>query len=215
MRSNQSIKPTLIMKKIVFLFCLMLLCSCFSNLYTGRYQISLTEVMRPSDNSNQYGQLKVSESDGKYTYSDDILDIVWSIGYTQLDFALTNKSMYNMQIVWDEAIYVDQTGQSGKIMHAGIRYTDKGQPMANTSVAASSTLSDCIIPVSSVRYGQYTGWFQANLLPSFHKEKQVVLDTANSLIGSYIRVVMPIMIQGVKNEYTFVFKVNGFTPSWQ
>lgn len=202
------------MKNIVFLFCLTL-CSCFSNLYTGRYQIDLTEVLRPSDNSNQYGQLKVSDANGKYTYSDDILDIIWSVGINQLDFTLTNKSMYNMQIIWDEAIYVNQTGQSGKIMHAGIRYADKGQPMANTSVAANSTLSDCIIPVSSVRYSQYTGWSQANLLPSFHKEKQVVLDTANSLIGSHIRVVIPITIQGVKNEYTFVFKVNGFTPSWQ
>lgn len=209
------------MRKLALILVAMLgMTSCTSYRYSVHYNVSLADVERPSVQQEQYSTpviATVTEEGGvqKYSYEDQNITITWQILDQQFDFTLRNNSNHSAHILWDEVVYVDEFGNSGRVIHAGIKYVDKNQPMANTVVARGSMISDVIVPSDNIYMNNiYQGWLKRNLLRSFSDKEEVLINTAEKTIGKTMKIVMPIEIQGVVNEYVFTFKVNGYVPLW-
>ena len=188
-------------------------CGAFKS-YVASYSVGLSTVESPADAKQQFGETKVvsfnEEGISKYRYEDDYIDIVWFVGSKQFNFTLKNKSGHTLKINWDDISYVDTKGQVGRVMHAGVKYTDRNNSQPATTVPKGANISDILLPTENVYFvsGQYGGWRESYLIPCVYKTPEDFNSGASSLVGKTMTVMMPIMIENVQNDYTFTFNID-------
>ncbi len=181
------------------------------------YSVGLSSVESPADAKKQFGETKVVNfKDGdlnKYRYEDDYIDIIWYVSLKQLNFELTNKSGHTIKINWDDVSFVDITGQTGRVMHAGVKYTDRNNSQPATTIPKNAKISDLILPTDNVYYvsGQYGGWREKNLIPAYYNSQEALNNEAEKYVGKKMTVLMPIMIENIQNDYIFTFNIDEWT----
>jgi hypothetical protein len=205
------------MKKLIVLLSIAFsIAGCVPTHYI-RYDIGLKEVERPSDAKKRYGEPKIvrfeEEGKTKYSFDDGMLKIVWLPTSSQFGFFLTNKTSHSIRIIWDEAVYVDESGMSKRVMHSGVKYTDRNSPQPPTTVVRGATISDIVLPTDNVYYvrGRYGGWRELPLLPNKGTHKPEIENKAKNVVGKNIQVLLPIKIEDVVNEYVFVFSIDRYS----
>lgn len=203
------------MKKIIYTMIIAtMLTGCMT--YQGFYNVGLQEVERPENAKERYGESKIvnfeEEGKTKYSYEDDMIKIVWLPLSTQFGFTLKNKTDHSIKIIWDEAVYVDQNGSSGRVMHAGVKYTDRNNPQPPTVVVKKANIDDMIVPTDNVYYvsGQYGGWRTKPMFPNRASTQEELNALTQKYIGKEVKVLLPLKIQETINEYIFTFKVEDF-----
>lgn len=97
-------------------------------------------------------------------------------------------------------------------MHSGVKYIDRNNSQPASVIPKGATLSDIIMPTDNVYYisGQYGGWREGNLF-NFPIDKKNIEQSKLPYIGKTVKVLFPIIIEDVKNEYVFEFKINDIT----
>lgn len=142
-------------------------------------------------------------------YEDSLIKIAWVYGGTSIDFDLLNKSNQTLKIIWDDAIFISIGNESEPIFHSGIKYIDRADPKAPTSVYKNMHLSDMISPCSYSYFisGQYGGWTSKPLIPQkinvWSAKKHEYLPY---LINQTMRVILPIKMGENTLEYVFSFR---------
>lgn len=180
--------------------------SCGSMMQTSKYVVNLSAVESPENAKVQFGETKVvtfTEGDvQKYRYEDDYINIVWFVGYKQFDFSLTNKTDHTIKINWDDISYVDMNGNVGRMMHSGVKYTDRNNIQPATSIPRKASVTDILLPTDNVYWasGQYGGWRETPLIPYTYSN--------GGAEGKTMTILMPIMIENVQNDYTFEFLIS-------
>jgi len=172
---------------ISFLFVVAILSSCIPMVYY-KWDISLQQP-RPSDT---------------LMYSDEFIEIIFTVGKTQIGFDMSNKTDRGIKINWDELSYISPTGRSMRVIHSGVRLIDRNAPQSPTIVPPTSRISDIIIPSEHIYYvsGKYGGWREQDLFYDVDKTKYE---------GKEFSVYMPLEIKGKRKEYTFTFRINKVT----
>ena len=205
------------MKKFKTLFsiaiCALLFSSCgVSNL--ANYSIGLKTVESPANAKQQFGETKiVNFQDGetnKYRYEDDYINIVWYVDSKRFYFDLTNKSGHTIKINWDDISYVDYNGKVERVMHSGVKYTERNNSQPASTVPKGATLSDILIPTENVYFisGRFGGWREKYLIPCVYNDAATRDAQASSYVGKTMTIMMPIMIENVQNDYTFTFNID-------
>ena len=95
-------------------------------------------------------------------------------------------------------------------MHSGVKYTDRNNSQPSSTIPRGASLSDILLPTDNVSFisGQYGGWRESNLIPSFYKTQELLNAGAPSFVGKKMTILMPIIIESVQNDYTFEFNVD-------
>ena len=187
-------------------------CGAFKN-YIACYSVGLSSVESPADAKQQFGETKVvtfnEEGVSKYRYEDDYINIVWYVGLKQFNFTLNNKSGHRLKINWDDISFVDTEGQVGRVMHSGVKYTERNNSQPATTVPKGASISDILLPTENVYFvsGQYGGWRENYLLPCVYQTPEAFNAGASSLVGKTMTIMMHIMIENVQNDYTFTFNI--------
>lgn len=201
------------MKKIIVLLAILPLlfsCAVGPSLF---YNVGLSNVEVPADVKKQFGKTKIVklDVDGKtnYNYKDDYVDISWIVSSTQFNFVLKNKGTYSIKIPWDEVTYINASGQTGRVMHSGVKYIDRNNSQPPSIVPKNASLSDVIIPTDNIYYvsGQYGGWREGNLF-NFPIDKNNIEASKVPYVGKTVRILLPIVIEDIRNEYVFEFKID-------
>ncbi len=188
-------------------------CGAFKN-YIASYSVGLSSVESPADAKQQFGETKVvtfdEEGVSKYRYEDDYINIVWYVGSKQFNFTLNNKSGHSLKINWDDISFVDTKGQVGRVMHSGVKYSERNNSQPATTVPKGASISDILLPTENVYFvsGQYGGWRENYLLPCVYQTPEAFNAGASSLVGKTMTIMMPIMIENVQNDYTFTFNID-------
>ena len=200
------------MKKIIlFVLTTMLFASCSSLFKTTTYGVSLASVESPANSRVQYGETKVvkveQEGLSKYQYEDDFIKVFWYVSSKQFNFELTNKSGYTIKLPWDDMAYVDENGNSKRVMHSGVKYIDRNNSQPASTLPKNASHSDVLLPTDNVYFvsGSYGGWRERPLFPEYDTNEKA---QASPALGKIVRIIFPILIQDVVNEYVFEFKVN-------
>ena len=187
-------------------------CGAFKN-YIASYSVGLSSVESPADAKQQFGETKVvtfnEEGVSKYRYEDDYINIVWYVGLKQFNFTLNNKSGHRLKVNWDDISFVDTEGQVGRVMHSGVKYTERNNSQPATTVPKGASITDILLPTDNVYYvsGQYGGWRENYLLACVYQTPEAFNAGASSLVGKTMTIMMPIMIENVQNDYTFTFNI--------
>jgi hypothetical protein len=176
------------------------------------YSISLIEVERPMEAKERYGEQKITyidEEDYSYAFEDEMIRILWLPTSSKMAFLLENKTDYSIRIIWDEAAYVDENGQSHRVMHSGVRYIERDNPKPPSVVVRKGKLTDVIFPTDYVVSGS-SGWEETPILPDSQMggDPQKLLGNAKKYINKTIQILLPIQIEEFTNDYIFIFKIN-------
>ncbi len=173
----------------------------------GGYVLALTKVEKPANAQIEFGEIETKEVETKYEYQyvDNYIDIRWFPNSTNFKFVLSNNSPYSMKVLWDEAVYVDESGMSDKVIHEGTKLIDRNNSQAPTTVLRDAKISDLLAPVGKIYYDDYStydkGW----------KHRPLFSDK-RSLDNKTVRVSLPLQIQNVTNEYIFTFTIKYVHP---
>lgn len=194
------------MKNLFFIVFLASFTSC--SVYRASYDISMNEVERPESTANRYGEYTIAknEADDKFTYEDELISAVFYVAEKQVAFAITNKTQHTIKINWDESAYIDVNGKTSKVIHSGIRYMDKSAPQAPSVIVKGGILEDIVAPVDYIYYSD--GWKTKYLFQNYDFNEQEMRSTANLYVGKAIKVLLPIVIEDVQNDYIFTFTIN-------
>ena len=166
---------------------------------------TLSKVEKPKDPSNRYGKTTEIKGDSasKFNYIDDKIDITISCGIQDVSFSITNISDTSIKLIWNEASYVNTKGSTSKIMHKGIKYSQREADQPATTIIKNTKLSDLAVPIDYVEYSDVLKDWITN--PLFPLEPPMSSDMIN--LGE-VRFMLPIQIKEVVNEYIFVFDVS-------
>ena len=174
----------------------------------GKYKTALAKVEKPKDSSNRYGETTTIQDAGidKYSYNDSIIDITIFGTSEDFRFVLKNISEHSLRIIWNEAVFVGLDGSTSKIMHLGTKYSQREADQPASVVIKGAKIDDLVKPTANVYYDEgykigYStfdnGWKTKSMLPKVYTGK----------VAGEIRLMLPIQIKDVVNEYTFVFRV--------
>lgn len=210
------------MKKLTNLLFLVLIfalssCSAFKT-YVASYNVGLSKVESPANAKQQFGETKVVKfEDGeltKYRYEDDYINIAWYVSSKQFNFDLRNKSGHTIKINWDDVSYVDINGKVGRVMHAGVKYTERNNSQPATTIPKNASISDLLLPTENVYYlsGSYGRWRERYLIPCVYSTQETYDIGAPLKVGKKMSILMPIMIENVQNDYIFEFNIDELLP---
>lgn len=180
----------------------------FKDALEGEYKTALIKVEKPEDTTNRYGETKVIQDAGvdKFSYNDSIIDITIYGTKEQFNFVLQNISNHSLKIIWNEAAFVGLDGATSKIMHVGTKFSQRESDQPATVIIKGARIDDVATPTANVYYDEGitigyrtigNGWKTKSMLPQEYRGKE----------AGEIRLMLPIQVKDVVNEYTFVFKV--------
>lgn len=200
------------------IFFLLLLNMMGCTYHLAVYHVGLSEVERPIDAKDRYGEQQIirfkDQGKTKYRFEDEMVEIIWGVMPTQIAFELRNKTTHSIKIIWDETVYVDELGESKRVMHSGVKYSEKNNSQPPTVIPRGTTVTDMIVPVDNVSYGSGSGWKEKPLLPNqtLSAGSPISVDVFESIVKEYvgktIQVLLSLKIEDVVNEYIFSFVVN-------
>lgn len=171
--------------------------SKFQDAKRGSYIATLSKVVKPSNSAIRYGKTKeIKDNDvSKFSYIDNVVDLIIFATNSKFAFELKNISPNSIKIIWDEAVFVDAEGSTSKVMHAGTRYSDRNSSQPATTIISNAKIEDVATPTDRVRYSDVLSeWVSDSMFPS-----------SPHLKGKQLRLMLPIQIKNVINEYIFVF----------
>lgn len=181
--------------------------SCVSPYFGENYKYTYTLT----DTANQI----VLDTFGIMHFEDSAIAVNFSIGQKEIAFSMKNKTNHTIKINWDETLFI-KYGTPGKVMHLGVKYTDRNNSQPMSIIPSGIAHDDIILPTENVywRDGYYSqsysragGWEEKDLFPSNDLNKPENKELILSYKGIKFRVFMPIIINGIQKEYNFNFKI--------
>lgn len=173
---------------------------CFKEDLSGSYHTSLVKVEKPSNPSVQYGNTTTVEDEGvkKFGYEDNFISIIILGTSKEFSFTLKNLSENTLKLIWNDAVFVDYTGRTSRVMHSGIKYSEREASQPASTIIRGASLDEIACPTSNVFYNEnQKEWDVHSMYPS-----RVSIDTKQ------VQLMLPIQIKDVINEYIFVFDIN-------
>lgn len=168
---------------------------------SGHYNLVLSKVQKPANSQIRYGKMQTvsGESVTKYSYVDNFISIIWIAGTTEFSFNLENKSGNSLKIEWDEGSYIDISNSASRIFHSGVKYTDRDKSMPATVVPNGTSVDDVVLPTNLTSFSS-GDWHSSPLISNNRTYDP-------NKVGKTVKVLLPISVKGVVNEYTYIFKV--------
>lgn len=182
------------------------------------YTSELASVERPAIATERYGPQRISVVTDtglpRYAFEDALVRAILVPMKDRVEFEVLNKTDHSIQIVWDEAAFLDLNGSSEHVMHEGMRFADRNAPQPPSVIIRGAKLDDAAIPSDNV---EFTGgdWSTGTLLPQhiIADGDSVTLDSLrHAVVGKTFGLLLPLRIEDVTNEYLFTFRVTKVEP---
>lgn len=123
--------------------------------------------------------------DGTQDFNDEYIEIKFDASTIMIEFILTNKSDKEIILDWDNVRFIGLSGRSTRVMHSGVKYSQRFDTQTATSIAPHTSINDIMEPSS----GMFFVYREEVEKPT--KEK--------------VKLQMPMIIDGKRKEYIFTF----------
>ena len=80
--------------------------------------------------------------------------VSFTVGEQSFQMRFENLTAYDIKILWERAEYTDENRQTHRLMHSGIRYSDRNNPIPDQLVLSRSSVQEEVIPISNVHLSQ-------------------------------------------------------------
>ena len=138
-------------------------------------------------------------------FEDDALTFSFQLPPSRrgVDLTLQNKTQNPVRIDWNQVSYVDIEAVAHKVLHQGVRFVQRDQPMPSTTVPPGAKVSDQIYPSDAVVFAERE-WVMPPIFPAG--------PDALSLKGKTFSIFLPLEVNGATKNYNFVFSIDDVQP---
>jgi hypothetical protein len=162
--------------------------------------IKLEKMVRLARYRLSFRMVKPSVSD-TLQFRDATVAVSFIIDGRSLQLRLENLTSSDVKILWDRTEYTDANKQAHRLMHSGIRFQDRNNPIPAQLVPPHSAVQEAIIPVDLVSFSQQKKSYELRLLMPLDS------DTAAALKGKELVLFIPIEINRQIIPYNFKFEI--------
>jgi hypothetical protein len=184
--------------------------------YAATYVIPFTAVQRSESADEGNGDVAIVEIEHEgrsgFVFEDELIRIAWFTDPDSFKFVLRNRTDRTMKVLWDEGAYVDMDGLSHRIIHGQTEFGDRMLAQIPSVIVSGGMIDDLVYPASYYEIGSGTrqlfptsltvdmGPRVRRLLPEWKAELR-------ALQGRSVRILLPVRVHDVVNEYLFEFTV--------
>lgn len=187
----------------------------------ARYDIAMIgaekSVASPYQVEAQRIETVFEEGVSRYRHEDDLVRIEWRPTPVDIIFTIYNKTGSPVKIVWNEARFVDEKGQSHRLIHSGIGYEERNIPQPPTVIAGGINLEEFIHPLDYFQWEEIRStsaaekkgyWDRASFLPTQIKGPAEALRVkAEAMIGKTFQVILALEINQIRIDYLCTFRI--------
>lgn len=135
------------------------------------------------------------------SFRDKNIAVSFAIDGQSFQMRFENVTDAPVKIHWESAQYTDVTGQTQRLMHSGIRYVDRNNPIPDQTVAPHGVVEEAVIPVKNVFVSpQKNGYDIRPLLP-------LDSDAAAGLKGKSVILFIPVEVNRQIIPYNFKIEI--------
>ncbi len=151
-------------------------------------------------------------SDVPTSYKDELIFVSWKIDRNRINLSVKNNASGSIKILWDDMAFVGLNNDSHRIIHKGVKYSEKEKEQAPSIVARNTELIDVIIPADNIYFKE--SWKKWCAYPFVNDFLYSPEDEASQRPdGKKIQVLLPIIISEKRYEYQFVFEIDNISFS--
>lgn len=145
-------------------------------------------------------------SDVHTSFRDELISVSWIIDRNRVNFNLKDNASSSFKIPWDDMALVGLNGESQRIIHKGIKYSEKEKEQAPSVIARNTELNDILIPTNNIYYKEsWAKWSAHPLVPDCLYSPED--EASQHPDGKKIQVLLPIIVNEKRYEYQFVFEI--------
>jgi hypothetical protein len=134
-------------------------------------------------------------------YQDNSIAISIYIVNESCQIRLENLTSNDIKIVWERSQYIDQHMQPHRLMHSGIRFQDRNNPIPDQIVHAHVSIQEAVFPVDHVIFISQKKSY--DIEPLFPLDR----DEAAQLKGRAISLFIPIEVNRAIIPYNFKIEI--------
>lgn len=165
----------------------------------GEYKMYISNV-RKNNQIIKKGLVKDSITNST-TIKESNLNISIIPAKEYFSIAIENKSEKSIKLDWNEIVFVDENNNSQSVTHNGVKFIDANKPKLASVIAPNTVLDDVVIPTSRLYFSSYDyEWTTLPILDYVHKNGKYP-------IGTQVKLLIPLTINNVRNEYIFTYDV--------
>jgi hypothetical protein len=149
---------------------------------------------------------------------------VFSVLGISLEFRNTSSDV--IEVAWDQSVYIDEDGNSSRLIKGNVNLAEKDRPQPNTVIPPGTKLQETVFPVDRIK--QVDGkWAQTPILPETARiidpevARKRALDRASkrmpepefyrpgmrSLAGKEVRLFLGVLVNDQKQNVTIPIKI--------
>lgn len=153
-------------------------------------------------------------------YEDQYIKADFTVGERVIGLQIRNKTKALILINWDLVSLVGPWEQTYRVIHKGVKFTDRGAPQAPSVIPPGYLLNDIATPAENIVW-KGDRWIMSKMLPDpngfkllhhgsekYDQYKEYVL----SLYGKHFKLFMPLTWGNQDKLYEFDFIIVGVDP---
>ncbi len=134
-------------------------------------------------------------------FRDKNLSVSFVVGEQGFEMRFENLSTHDVKILWDRAEYTNVYGQTQRLMHSGVRFPDRNNPIPDQFVLSQSSVQETLFPISNVyMLPQRKGYDVRPLIP-------LESDAVVGLKGKSVTLFIPVEINRQIIPYNYKIEV--------
>ncbi len=134
-------------------------------------------------------------------FRDATIAVSFKLADQSFQLRLENLTSRNAKILWDRSEYTDPNGQPHRLMHSGVRFQDRNNPIPDQLVPPRSSVQEAVIPISKVSFIQEKKAYEIRPLFDLHS------NSAAGLKGKTINIFLPVEIDRAIIPYNFKIEI--------
>jgi len=134
-------------------------------------------------------------------FSDRMIAVQFTVDERRFQMKLDNLAQNPLKILWDQAEYRDVNNRSSRLMHPGIPFQDRNNPLPAQPLPAGGSLQEAVMPVSLVGFSQEKKTYESQ--PLFPIDS----DAAQGLKGRVFYLFIPIEVDRQIIPYNFKIQI--------
>lgn len=134
-------------------------------------------------------------------FRDTTIAVSFVVDEQSFRMRLENLSASDIKILWERAEYTDVTNHPYRLMHSGIRYPERNNPIPDQMVLPGRSVVESLTPVSNVYYSQKKKTYDVR--PLFPLESEA----AAGLKGRTFNLFIPVEINRQIIPYNFRIEI--------
>jgi hypothetical protein len=146
----------------------------------------------------KYRLLRPVQSD-EIRLKDGVLSILITMGEQAFQVGLENLSGYPLKILWEQAQYTDIFGKNHRLMHSGVQYQNRNNPIPDQVVESRRSIQEGVIPIDNVYVSPQTKNYEVK--PLFPGE------AGSALKGKTFNLFIPMEINRSITPYNFKIEI--------